>query len=830
MDQASFTLIRATNCALAKSFDRDEHGNVQSSAIAHMTEGTAHVAHAADVSQLVAILDLLDAHQAITCGVPIHGDTPLTTRSGAAFRSDAVARTNEAFTFPTGPAFFPIDVDVDGDRFRTVDSVLDALEACSPWLQDVHRIARPSSSSFVDARGLRGVHVYLMVTRGTDIPVLAKRMQLEQWAAGMGSIKISKSGALLVRQLADALVYQPSRLMFEAAPMLNGVERNVPSEQATIERAPDFGPGRPASHRAGNGRLDVQGLSKIRDIDVRRFETHVRNEKDRRRREAKRIAIDYQTNNAIVSGYDKEMGERFGLLATRALGEGKLPACWELATQAHGRVTVQQMLDNPNAALGLQVADPFDSWRPDLKPAHFTKAEVVLMGDDMGVWSHKLQTFFKFDREASADLSEPIQLAAEKLCGLVEYPEPVGKKAAPLVNVKHGLQCLLDEIGLKVTTDVTTGLIRADGMPTKAALLDALSRIGCKAVSITSIDTALETIAADNTSDPWRDAVLSLPRWDGVPRLDNFFPELCGALPSEALLATTQQLFAGVVMRQLQPGAAVPVVPVLIGPGGTGKSYFVSQLASALDFPAPPAISFNEIIRMTMAASQSAIAELAEMSGMGKRDMEEVKLWTTDTSDTYRGPWDKRASAHPRRFVLIGTANSHTLNRDETGNRRFMPVFLAYPVNANWVTEAKQIFAEAKERFVDKESEYERLIRRAAALVKDYNDADMRNGIGTPADDLDELMPPILCALLRTSTDGRVKSADIRTKLDATPQGRNAHARAYARWLVTRGWIAGRSTATRWYQAPKEFIDEYVTPDLELPQVASPFAAATTTH
>lgn len=830
MDQASFTIIRATNCALAKSFDRDEHGNLQSSAIAHMTEGHATVARASDVAELVALLDLLDSHQAITCGVPVHGDTPLTTRSGAAFRPDAVARTNEAFVFPTGPAFFPIDVDVDGDRFRTVDSVLDALEACSPWLQDVHRVARPSSSSFVDTRSLRGVHVYLMATRGTDIPALAKRMQIEQWAAGMGAIKISKSGALLVRQLADALVYQPSRLMFEAAPVLAGVERNVPADQAAVERAPNIAAGRPGAHRAGNGRLDVQALPRMREIDMRRFETHVRNEKDKRRREAKRIAIDYQTNNAIVSGYDKALGERFGLLATRALGEGKLPACWELATQDYGRITVQQMLDNPDAALGLQVADPFDSWRSDLKPAHFTKAEIVLMGDDMGVWSHKLQTFFKFDKEASTDLSEPVELAAEKLCGLVEYPEPVGKKAAPLVNVKHGLACLLDEIGVKPATDVTTGLISADGLPTKAALLDALSRIGCKSVSIAAIDTALETLAADNTVDPWRDAVLALPRWDGVPRLDNFFPELCGALPSEALLATTQQLFAGVVMRQLQPGSAVPVVPVLIGPGGTGKSYFVQQLAAALDFPQPPAVVFTELIRMTMTAAQSPIAELAEMSGMGKRDQDEVKLWTTDTSDTYRGPWDKRASAHPRRFVLIGTANKHETNRDETGNRRLMPVHVAHPIDPNWVIEAKQVFAEAKERFVDKEGEYERLIRRAAALVKDYNDADMRNGIGTPADDLDELMPPILCALLRGSGDGKVRSADIRTKLDMTPQGRNAHARAYARWMITRGWVAGRSTATRFYTAPQEFIDEYMTNEIDLPQVASPFAAATTTH
>lgn len=831
MPSIRYTIITSHDCELTKTFSRDEHGEVVSTAIAHMTHGHAEVCELGGLEHLKSVLPLLTASQAIVCGLPNAGSTELTTRAGVEFNPSAVARTNESFSYPYGAALFPVDIDVDSDRFLTVDAVLDALESCHPWLKHIYRVARPSSSSFVHNRGLRGVHVYIAISCGQDSVALGKRLVIEQWAAGQGYIKISKSGALLTRQLSDASTTQPSRLMFEAAPILrDGVTRNVPADQAFVERAPDVTAGRPVAYKTPDGMLDVQALPRMRDIDVRRFETHVRNEKDKRRREAKRVAIEYQTNNAIVAGYDKALGERFGLLATRALGEGKLPACWELATQQYGRITVQQMLDNPDAALGLQVADPFDAWRSDLKPSHFTKAEVVMMGDAMGVWSHKLQTFFAFDTEASIDLSSPIELAAEKLCGLVEYPEPVGKKAAPLVNVKHGLSVLLAEIGVKPATDVTTGLVSADGMPSKAALLDALSRIGCRAVSVAAIDTALETLAADNTVDPWRDAVLALPRWDGVPRLDNFFPELCGALPSEALLATTQQLFAGVVMRQLHPGSAVPVVPVLIGPGGTGKSYFVEQLAAALDFPQPPAVVFTDIIRMTMAAAQSPIAELAEMSGMGKRDMDEVKLWTTDTSDTYRGPWDKRASAHPRRFVLIGTANKHETNRDETGNRRLMPVHVAHPIDPHWSTEAKQLFAEAKERFVDKEGEYERLIRRAAALVKEYNDADMRNGIGTPADDLDELMPPILVALLRASTDGRVKSVDIRTKLDATPQGRNAHARAYARWLVTRGWIAGRTTRTRYYLPPQEFVDEYVTGNLDLSAPASPFAPATTTH
>ena len=84
---------------MTKKFTRLEGGGIESTAIAHMTEGAAKVISLPDLSQLCGVLQLLQAHQAITCGVPLVGDTLLTTRTGAALRLDAVARTNEAFGY-----------------------------------------------------------------------------------------------------------------------------------------------------------------------------------------------------------------------------------------------------------------------------------------------------------------------------------------------------------------------------------------------------------------------------------------------------------------------------------------------------------------------------------------------------------------------------------------------------------------------------------------------------------------------------------------------------------------------------------------------------------
>lgn len=818
-----FAQVTATNCELTKTFRIGENGQLDSSAIAHMTEGFARVRTIEDVGQLREVLATLTPHDAVTCGIPQRGDTPLTTRAGAVLRQDAVARTNEAFVYPYGAALFPIDVDVEGDAFQTVSAVLDALESSSPWLRDAHRVARPSSSSYVGARGLRGVHVYCAVTNGADIPALAKRMQIEQWAAGHGHVKISRSGALLVRQLADALVYQPSRLMFESSPVLHDVTREVPADQAFVERAPDPLGGRPGAWRA-NGLLDVARLPRVRDIDARRFLTQTKQAKDAKRRDAKRVAIEYQTQNAIASGLEAQAGERYGLLAIRALGDSKLPASWEVQVKDVGRVRVADILANIDSALGFQCADPFDTWRPDLDAKHFGKAEIVMHDGLPGIWSHKLQQFFAFDTDPAADLGTPIAMAAEKLCGLIEYPES-SKRGAPFVNVMHGLKCLFDEIDARATIHAATGEMRQDGVPTEAELIDALSRIGCNGVTPATVKAAVETLAAANFIDPWRDAVLALPQWDGTQRLDTFFPELCDALPSDALTASTQLLFAGILKRQLDPGAPLPVVPVLIGPGGTGKSYFVEQLALALNFPQPPAIAFSDTIRMTMEAATSGVAELAEMSGMGKRDADEIKQWTTDTSDTYRAPYERRPSAHPRRFALIGTANKHETNRDETGNRRFMPVFVNRPIDPHWNVEALQLFAEAKARFIEPEGEYVRLVRRAPDLVKAYNDADMREGVGLPVSDLDDVLPPIL-KHLHLQHGPRIPSVELRAMLDRSPSGRQAHARAIAGWLLTRGWQPIRSAAARFYDAPQAFIDNLLDETINSSlNSASPFNA-----
>jgi hypothetical protein len=824
MTKIKFTQITSTDCELTKTFSRDAHGNIESTAIAHMTQGVARVVEIDHVGQLCSLLPLLQPNQAITCGVPYAGDTPLTTRAGAEVRSDAVARTNESFTFPNGPTLFPIDIDVDDKhaRFATVQDALDALEDCHPWMRALHRVARPSSSSYVAGRGLRGVHVYFAVTAGSDIKALADRVQIEQWAKNKGWIKISKSGALLVRQISDALVYQPSRLMFESSPVLKGVEREIPIDQHFVERGPDGGRGRPYNYVV-DGVLDAGAMPKVREIESRRFHTAVRDARNAQRKQAKAIALNYQKEQAIASGYDAVEGERRGLMAIRALGDEKLPTDWALFIKDIGVQTVRQVIDALPASLGHQCADPFDSWRDDLTPAHCTKAEIVMQGDKVGVWSHKLQRFFEFTEDAAANIASPLDQAAERLAGCVEYPEPMSKRGPTERNLTMAMRLLLEAIDCMPRTDATTGRREvSDELPSMIALQDAASHIGCIGVSIDAIEKVMKNMAKTNTLDPWKDKIATIPKWDGVPRLDTFFQDNMGSLPCDALVLTGQLLFAGVIMRQLQPGAQCPVVPVLIGAGKLGKTRFVHQLAELLDFPRPAAVTFGDSIKMCQAACVSPIAELAEMSGLSKRDNEDVKTWITDTEDVYRAPYGEYAERHLRRFVCIGTSNKYELNRDATGERRLFPVFVNQEILPAWRAEGLQVFAEARERFCRDLDVYLKLVDDCAGAVKEYNDAAMLRGEGTPASDLDDLMPPILRTLTAQSGKRRVMSGEVRKALDASPSGRTFRAQQIAAWLKTRGWerkVDGHGYPM--YIAPKEYVDEDETN--VLPFVNNPF-------
>jgi predicted P-loop ATPase len=393
-----------------------------------------------------------------------------------------------------------------------------------------------------------------------------------------------------------------------------------------------------------------------------------------------------------------------------------------------------------------------------------------------------------------------------------EWPDRKDKKRNSLANVIFAVNLLAREASIRIAFDVCLNAIVSDNLPETGEWLSAVTRLGCSCVSADTLRQAVEALAQATPVDPWRDAMLALPMWDGTPRLDTLFTDVFGAFPSEGQTFAARAAFAGLVMRQVWPGAPAPVVPVLIGPQGWDKGQFIAQAAEALKLPAPVELTFSDDRKMSMQAARAPLCELCEMAGLGRRDAEDVKSWITNTQDVYRRPYERNEEDHPRRFVLIGTANKWELNRDETGNRRMMPVLVQHPAAPGWAVEMPQIVAEAKARFCEDRKVYLRLIREAAEAVREFNREAMANGQGMPVSDLDDLLPPLLERQLRDAERPRVQSAMIRTALDAQVTGRRFSAHEIARWLKSRGWEPGTDgKGMRYYIAPQIFLDKLET-------------------
>jgi predicted P-loop ATPase len=68
------------------------------------------------------------------------------------------------------------------------------------------------------------------------------------------------------------------------------------------------------------------------------------------------------------------------------------------------------------------------------------------------------------------------------------------------------------------------------------------------------------------------------------------------------------------------------------------------------------------------------VAELSELRGLAKRDLESLKSFITRTHESWIPKFREFELIFPRRLVFVGTTNHEQFLEDETGNRRWLPV------------------------------------------------------------------------------------------------------------------------------------------------------------
>lgn len=185
-------------------------------------------------------------------------------------------------------------------------------------------------------------------------------------------------------------------------------------------------------------------------------------------------------------------------------------------------------------------------------------------------------------------------------------------------------------------------------------------------------------------------------QWDGVERLGSFMSEIFGAEDNDYTRAAGQNFWISMVARVLRPGCKVDTMIVLEGVQGAGKSRALSIIggqwfAEANQSPTDKDFYLNLAGKM--------LIEIGEMDAFNRSEVTKVKQVITCQTDRYRAPYERRAADHPRRCVFAGTTNRDDWNKDETGARRFWPVYCT-AINHDLLTECRdQYFAEAAAKF-----------------------------------------------------------------------------------------------------------------------------------
>lgn len=215
------------------------------------------------------------------------------------------------------------------------------------------------------------------------------------------------------------------------------------------------------------------------------------------------------------------------------------------------------------------------------------------------------------------------------------------------------------------------------------------------------VNDAMGKVSIENQIDSAIDWVTSL-QWDQTPRLDDWLSSAFNTPNDIYYKAVGSNWLKGLVKRLVEPGCKFDHVLVLEGEQGIGKSTALAILGEA------PIKGQSWHVETTMSTDNKdffmqfqgkAIIEFSEGETLNRTEVKRMKAIITMQADRFRMPFGKVTMDFPRRCVFAMTTNQDEYLKDETGNRRWLPVACVGKVNLQWLRENKdQLYAEAYHR------------------------------------------------------------------------------------------------------------------------------------
>ena len=191
---------------------------------------------------------------------------------------------------------------------------------------------------------------------------------------------------------------------------------------------------------------------------------------------------------------------------------------------------------------------------------------------------------------------------------------------------------------------------------------------------------------------------LSSLTWDKKDRLDTWLSQVFGVEEDVYHKAVGANWMKGLVKRIVLPGCKFDYVIVLEGKQGMRKSTSLATLGG--DWYVETVFTpDNKDFFMIFAGK--AIVEFSEGETLSRTEAKRLKAVITMQNDKYRPPYERAAKEFPRQCVFAMTTNQEQYLKDETGNRRWLPIKVMKMADIDWLKDNReQLFAEAYHRAI----------------------------------------------------------------------------------------------------------------------------------
>ena len=212
------------------------------------------------------------------------------------------------------------------------------------------------------------------------------------------------------------------------------------------------------------------------------------------------------------------------------------------------------------------------------------------------------------------------------------------------------------------------------------------------------VGQAVQAHAETNKFHPIREYLRNL-QWDGEARIEFWLYYFLGVEHTAYTSQVGRKWLISAVARVMQPGCKADHMLLLEGAQGIGKSTVLKELAGESWFTDQmPDIDTKDAQLQTIGAW---VIEWGELDVMNRAESNAVKAFLSRTTERFRRPYGKNVEDFPRQCVFAGTSNKDEHFEDETGNRRFWPVWCTRADSAGVKDIRDQLWAEAYQMYCD---------------------------------------------------------------------------------------------------------------------------------